>query len=278
MRIFPPFPEDRREDPMRRAEMKIHDLLAASDVPGRTLYEVRPAHWSRELDFLLVFPELKARIAVEVRGGVYRLLDDGWQLRTAGGWQPRPEPFPELTKATDVLRNLLFERLGSSNVILNVLAFPDVESGPEIEAHASASGGHAIRGTERPLELAGSCDIHCPSAPTETDQESAAVAGSWPAPASQRIQAGNVIIQHTNVVNIYMTSGPKGEWTVVDPGHQGRKRRNEREPPRIKVLTEHFHVLVVDSRSNMAASWFARLRPEQHEQACASRQRWHMEN
>ena len=53
MRIFPPFPEDRREDPMRRAEMKIYDLLAASDVPGCTLYEAKPAHWSRELDFLL---------------------------------------------------------------------------------------------------------------------------------------------------------------------------------------------------------------------------------
>ena len=30
MRIFPPFREDRREDLMRRAEMKIYDLLAAS--------------------------------------------------------------------------------------------------------------------------------------------------------------------------------------------------------------------------------------------------------
>ena len=91
MRIFPPLPEDRREDPMRRAEMKIHDLLAASDVPARTLYEVRPAHWSRALGFLLVFLELKARIAVEVRGGLHRLLDDVWKLRTAGGWQPEPE-------------------------------------------------------------------------------------------------------------------------------------------------------------------------------------------
>lgn len=218
MRIFPPFPEDWGEDPMRRAEMKIYDLLAASDVPGCTLYEVRPAHWSRELDFLLVFLELKARIAVEVKGGVYRLSDDGWQLRTAGGWQPKPEPFPELTKAADALRNLLFERLGRSNVILNVLAFTDMEGDPEIEAHASAPGAHAIRGTERLLELAESCDIHCPSAPTEIDEEAAAVAGSWPAPALQRIQAGNVIIQHANVVKIYMTSGSKGEWTVVDPG------------------------------------------------------------
>ena len=216
MRIFPPFPEDRREDPMRRAEMKIHDLLAASDVPARTLYEVRPAHWSRELDFLLVFLELKARIAVEVRGGVHRLLDDGWQLRTAGAWQPEPEPLPEFMKATDALRNPLFERLGRSNVILNVLAFPDMEGGPEIEAHASASGAHAIRGTERPLEPAGSCDIHYPSAPTEIDDEAAAVAGSWPAPALLRIQAGDV--------NIYMTSGSKGEWAVVNPGQQGRGR------------------------------------------------------
>ena len=29
-----------------RSEMKIYGLLAASDVPGCTLYEVRPAHWS----------------------------------------------------------------------------------------------------------------------------------------------------------------------------------------------------------------------------------------
>lgn len=157
MRIFPPFPEDWGEDPMRRAEMKIYDLLAASDVPGCTLYEVRPAHWSRELDFLLVFLELKARIAVEVKGGVYRLSDDGWQLRTAGGWQPKPEPFPELTKAADALRNLLFERLGRSNVILNVLAFTDMEGDPEISgpcqcARRPRDPGHGTSaGTRRVL-------------------------------------------------------------------------------------------------------------------------------
>ena len=41
----------------------------------------------------------------------------------------------------------------------------------------------------------------------------------------------------------------------------------------IKVLPEHFHALIVDSRSSMAASWFARLRPERHEQACTSPKR-----
>ena len=41
----------------------------------------------------------------------------------------------------------------------------------------------------------------------------------------------------------------------------------------IKVLPEHFHALIADSRSSIAASWFARLRPERHEQACTSRKR-----
>ena len=36
-----------------------------------------------------MFLELKVRIAVEVKGGAYRLLDGGWQFRTAGG---RPAP------------------------------------------------------------------------------------------------------------------------------------------------------------------------------------------
>ena len=151
-------------------------------------------------------------------------MDDGWQLRTAGGWQPKPEPFPELTKGTDVLRNLLFERLGRSNVILNVLAFPDMEGDPKIEAHASASGAQAIRGTECLLELAESCDIYYPSAPTEIDEEAAAVAGSWLEPALLRIQAGNVII--------YMTSGSKASRPLSTPG-SGVGRGKTRESHRV---------------------------------------------
>ena len=44
MNITPLFPEDRRRDPVCRAEMQIYDLLAKSNISGRALYEVSAAH------------------------------------------------------------------------------------------------------------------------------------------------------------------------------------------------------------------------------------------
>ena len=69
MRIDPPFPADRRSDPMRRAELRIYLQLAQSGVAGRALYGVQAGERCRELDFLVYLDAGHGRIGIEVKGG-----------------------------------------------------------------------------------------------------------------------------------------------------------------------------------------------------------------
>lgn len=42
MQLYPPFPTCRQDTPKRQAEKQIYEALAASDLDGHALYEVRP--------------------------------------------------------------------------------------------------------------------------------------------------------------------------------------------------------------------------------------------
>ena len=148
MRIDPPFPADRRSDPMRRAELRIYLQLAQSGVAGRALYQVRAGERCRELDFL-VFLTRGTRIGIEVKGGDYRLADGEWRLRTPDGWQRKPSPLVQLQEAVGSCQEVLGHRQGRGVFILPVLAFPDMKEAPDIDALAGASGARVLWGTGR---------------------------------------------------------------------------------------------------------------------------------
>ena len=145
MRISPEFPDDRRRDPMRRAELRVYRRLAASEVAGRALYQVRASKRDRELDFL-VFLEGLARIGIEVKGGSYRLRGGGWQLRTTDGWQWKPSPADQLSAAMGSVQDTLAVCLGRRVPVIPVLAFPDMKADEDIEALARADGVKVVWG------------------------------------------------------------------------------------------------------------------------------------
>ena len=148
MRISPEFPDERRRDPMRRAELRVYRQLSDSEVPGRALYQVRASRRDRELDFL-VFLEGLARIGIEVKGGSYRLRAGGWQLRTPDGWQWKPSPVDQLSAAVGAIQDALISCLGRRVPIIPVLAFPDMKADEDIEALARAGNVKVVWGPGR---------------------------------------------------------------------------------------------------------------------------------
>ena len=111
MRMDPPFPENRLEDPARRAELGLYRQLAHSDAPGRALYEIRASQECRELDFLLYLAGV-ARVGIEVKGGAHRLLDSEWQLWAPTGWRTKGSPLVQLLEAANGFGNVMEQRLG----------------------------------------------------------------------------------------------------------------------------------------------------------------------
>ena len=53
MQIYPPFPSCREDTPKRQAEKQIYQALAASDLEGYVLYEVKPLSSAPQLDFAI---------------------------------------------------------------------------------------------------------------------------------------------------------------------------------------------------------------------------------
>ena len=51
MRMLNEFPEHRRTNPKRQAEMQVYDKLAGSDAPGAAIYEIRAHRDAHEVDF-----------------------------------------------------------------------------------------------------------------------------------------------------------------------------------------------------------------------------------
>ena len=86
LKIHPEFPRHRLKNPKRRAEKRLYDQLAQSDVPGYTLYEAYPGGGAPQLDFG-VWLGAVARIAAQCKGGEYRVHRGEWQLRTSKGWE-----------------------------------------------------------------------------------------------------------------------------------------------------------------------------------------------
>ena len=151
MRISPEFPDDRRWDPMRRAELRVYRQLADSEVAGRALYQVRANRRDRELDFL-VFLDGLARIGIEVKGGSYRLRAGGWRLRTTDGWQWKPSPVDQLRAAVGSVQDALAVRLGRRVPVIPVLAFPDMKADEDIEALTRAGNVGVVWGLGRLVE------------------------------------------------------------------------------------------------------------------------------
>ena len=91
MNVYPEFPENRRHDPKRQAELTVYLELPASGIAGEAIYEARPSRSCREVDFAIWIEDV-ARIAMQVKGGQYRIDRGSWYLATPDGEDKKPTP------------------------------------------------------------------------------------------------------------------------------------------------------------------------------------------
>ena len=128
------FPEQRRNDPKRRAEAEVFDALVNMGKDGRGIYEFRYRPDGQQVDYALWLDNL-GRIAGQVKGGPYRLDDDArWYLRTyEGEWEPRPSPVQETVDGRLEMHDAIEKATGYYNFIAGVLIFPDMERNRDME-------------------------------------------------------------------------------------------------------------------------------------------------
>ena len=129
------FPQRRRHDPLRSAEVRVIDALLAVELDGFAIYELRSQRGGIQVDLALWLTN-KGRFAGQVKGGKYRLDQDGeWSLLAPGGrWEPvRTSPLQDTVDASMEMRNVIREATTFRNYVTGILFLPDMEQDPDIE-------------------------------------------------------------------------------------------------------------------------------------------------
>ena len=112
MRMLNEFPEHRRADPRRQAEMQVYDQLAGSGAPGAAIYEIRAQRDAPEVDFM-VWLQDSARFGMQVKGGRYTIEGGRWFLHTNGEREPMQDPVKLTWDAAMSIRAALWTQGGT---------------------------------------------------------------------------------------------------------------------------------------------------------------------
>ena len=131
MRIIPEFPEHRRQDPMRQAELCIYNQVEASNAVGVALYECHPTPSSPEVDFVIILTGV-AHYAVQVKGGRWRMEDGRFQLHTDEGWVNKTSPSAQAADSAYDVRNAVMAATSRTIFVVPILHFPDMEPDPDL--------------------------------------------------------------------------------------------------------------------------------------------------
>ena len=208
MDIFPEFPPGRLSDPKRRAESQIYDQLARSTVPGHALYEAKPSRRAAQIDYA-IWLERVARIALQCKGGSYRIERGEWLQRLPGGWQRQDSPVDPTWDSAMAMREAIERQLGRGAYVIPVLQFPDMEHDPVIHGRALEQNVHAMFGgenvVERLLDLADGHHIKYPPTGLQIPQEVEVIMPALAAQPPQEEPVPRIVIQHAEHVNVYVT-------------------------------------------------------------------------
>ena len=137
MQIYPPFPTCRADTPKRQAEKQIYAALQACDLDGHTLYEVKPISSAPQLDFAVWIAGVGI-FGIQVKGGRYIIVEGQWFLITDRGRLLRESPVPGTWDAAMAIRDVVQEKLHQNIFVTPVLAMPNMEPDPDIEALAGS--------------------------------------------------------------------------------------------------------------------------------------------
>lgn len=144
------FPEERRNDPKRRAEAIVFHILLACLYAGHTIYEWGAPGRHHRTDFACWLEGI-GRFAIEVKGGTYTLDGDQWYLHTGDGRQAKSSPLRQADDAAIDLRNEIHRNTGYKVFIIPVVVFTDMAPDPVIEEYAQRTNVKVIWGAEHLL-------------------------------------------------------------------------------------------------------------------------------
>ena len=223
MHIQPDFPNDRRQDPRRRAELEVHNQLAASDLLGRAIYEARASAAGPEVDFA-IWLQGQGRFALQVKGGRYSLQDGEWYLHTDDGPGRKKCPLKEASDGAFSIRDAVKRLLGRKVFVVPVLLFPDMDPDLAIQARAAGDKTQILWGgddlVQRLLRLALQVEVKYPPTAEQVRREVEAVGpglglgddpvppregAAGPAQTTMGLSARQVIIHHADTVIIHTT-------------------------------------------------------------------------
>ena len=149
MKMYPrQFPSGRRKKPKRRAEREVYEALAGIDRWGFAYYEWRKGYQCIELDFA-VWIEGLGRFALQVKGGIYVLINGQWYLKKRDGLRPvKSCPLDETKLSALDLHDDIEEKAATryNPYVIPVLLFPDMEADAAIESLAKRAGVYVIWG------------------------------------------------------------------------------------------------------------------------------------
>lgn len=128
------FPDERRNDPKRRAEAAVFDALSAMSRSGYGIYEMRLRQKGQQVDYAIWLDGL-GRFAIQVKGGVYRRDDIGnWYLRNYDGeWEPKPSPVLETVDGRLEMHDAISRAVSFYGFVGGVLIFPDMGRDQDME-------------------------------------------------------------------------------------------------------------------------------------------------
>ena len=237
MQLYPErFPQERRADPMRRAEARVFDAISASPRPGFAYYEWKRGQDSPEIDFALWLQD-EGRFGLQVKGGLYSLEGGKWYLTTERGREKKASPLRRTWDATMSLRDEVSEALRDELFFIAVLLFPDMEPDAGIAEMARRSHAQVLWGrdnlVDRLVEIADRAGVYYPPGAGDIRREVAAVTDGQiaylgedpdrdqpqagppapaeaPAPAGTRLEipAGGITIHHVDTLIVNAAPGP----------------------------------------------------------------------
>ena len=220
MRILNEFPEHRRADPKRRAEMQSTTSSPAA-APPEPPY-TRSRRTATLLRWTSVWIEDSARFGMQVKGGRYTIEGGRWFLHTNGEREPIQDPVKLTWDAAMSIRAALWTKGRYKVYMVAVLVFPDMpEPDPQIQEWADNCKVNPLWGSEnlveRLIEFHDVGGIYSPPTARHIEAEVAvlmpglaedlprAAAEGPPAadPPAMGLTARQVVIQHADVVNVY---------------------------------------------------------------------------
>ena len=220
MRVTPDFPEHRREDPRRRAELAVYNEFLNSTRAGHVLYELKRDRNAVELDFAAIIQDV-AHFGIQVKGGRYTIENGSWFLETDEGLVATPSPLAQTWDAAIQIRDVLRKELGRKVFIVGVLVFPDMELDPDIETWAAGNRVRILWGShnlvERLVALVEDEEIFSPPTLQQIRQEVAVLRPGLAigdtvemdanAAEAPDVAGQSLAISHADVVNVHHYHG-----------------------------------------------------------------------